>query len=63
MTDQKLRRKSFLKTVGAVALGWLGIGAVVSGQSGSKTGSMEANGGQDRVRRDPRSVPCAGRTL
>lgn len=58
MSEQKLRRKSFIFSMGALALGWIGLrGAPVRDR---EVPSTSVDG---RVKRDPRAVSCSGRTL
>ena len=63
MSDQKVRRKTFLSILGITALGWLGARA--SGSTEPVTSSVvpEEQEMKRRVRRDPRAVRCSGRTL
>ncbi|MGC9450499.1 MAG: hypothetical protein ACP5I4_03545 [Oceanipulchritudo sp.] len=63
MSENKVRRKTFLMSLGAVALGWMGLraGAGSSASHGEPAGSPSRE--KERVRREPRAVPCTGRTL
>ncbi len=61
MAEQKLRRKHFMVTLGATVLGWIGIRAGNVSQEPQVLAYNEGTG--NRVRRDPRAVPCSRNTL
>ena len=60
MAEQKLRRKHFLVTAGATVLGWIGIRA---GNIRQEQQVLDYNAGTgNRLRQDPRAVPCSRQT-
>ncbi len=63
MSEHKLRRKSFLLTVGAIAMGWMGVKASGTRTHGLPAQESSEESSKGRVRVEPRAVPCSGRTL
>ena len=63
MSDQKVRRKTFLSILGITALGWLGARASGSAEPVASSVVSGEQQMKSRVRRDPRAIPCSGRTL
>ncbi|NDV60884.1 hypothetical protein G0Q06_00290 [Puniceicoccales bacterium CK1056] len=61
MPDQKIRRKTFITTIGAAALGWVGLRADTRPENHALKAST--SGAEGRATKEPRAVPCAGRTL
>lgn len=61
MSETKFRRKTFLATLGAVALGAVGLRGATT-RSEVKAGAPRG-AGKDRVVKEPRAVPCSGREL
>ncbi|MEX0331396.1 MAG: hypothetical protein AB3N64_08245 [Puniceicoccaceae bacterium] len=63
MAEEKLRRKSFIVSLGAAALGMVGF-RTGNNPPQSTTGSVNSGLREnERVRQDPRAVPCSSRKL